>query len=309
MLLRFDNDLEFDWYQISEIHEQRNTPPFEGDFEGSNTTKLSRSFADWLRMVSSAELLAKRRLVSPEDEQDESNAQPLPHVDGVAVDKGLNLNFITTGFSSFLDARVNPRRGARWALTWGNGGPLGFSGIQPQLAARHNWIELQSAYYYPLLKPLISAARLDGGRFFGTGGINSDRFFLGGPRNVRAFGFRELCPSEEFGQVCSGEDLVPAYYLASLEFRFTPLGFRQISEESPLSWFQPVQLVPFVDYGKVWNLREPFGQQPHGQGTAYGLGFRYPVFDIFQVRLDFAWGVTGAGNEAFAWIIDLAQAF
>lgn len=304
-LLRFDNDLQSSWYQDNSLHDSLGTGILDGDFEASNTTRLSRSFGTRLRAVSSAEIPARSRLLEPE-----------------LRERGASLNWVTTGYLSYLDNLLDPIVGHRYSLSYGNGGPITRQNtfrLDP-FQSRHNWLEAQSAAYYPILKQLKLAARLDGGRFFGQGSLNADRFFLGGSRSVRAFGFRDLCPTKTASGVCITEGIEPAYYQASVELRTDLFDFGFIDPYSFWKIFIPLQIVPFADYGRVWNLgpnppdppalAEPLDHRAgNGEGWDYGFGFRYPLFGIFRLRLDFAFGENGNGNEAFNWVVDLAQAF
>jgi hypothetical protein len=121
--------------------------------------------------------------------------------------------------------------------------------------------------------------------------------------------------------------LEPAYFLASAELRLHPFAFSAVGARGLTGFLKPMGLVPFFDYGKVWNL---LGDEPsyfssafyttgEGRGLAFGAGIRYPLLGIFNLRLDFAWGRPDGGAIPFAgragdawpdqWVIDLAQAF
>jgi outer membrane protein assembly factor BamA len=188
---------------------------------------------------------------------------------------------------------------------------------------RHNWVEAQSAVYYyiPPVDQFKLALRLDGGRFFGAGGQNAERFFLGGPRNVRSYGFRQLCPDAPAparGSCPLTESPIePAFVLASAEVRLSPFDFPFVSPRGVIGFFKPMEFVPFFDFGKVWNLvgdnpaisSREFLAEGYGRGVAYGIGLRYPLLGIFNFRLDFAWGRPGGGRMFDTWVVDLAQAF
>jgi outer membrane protein assembly factor BamA len=205
----------------------------------------------------------------------------------------------------------------------GNGATVYDDGAIQGLEGRHAWIEARTAAYghLPGVRQFVGAVRLDGGRFFGAGGQNADRFFLGGPRSVRSYGFRQLCPdapSPAVGSCALTETPTePAYILASAELRLSPLNFAWMSSRGIAGFFKPVEIVPFVDYGKVWNLRgdervslsPEFLNEGFGRGVAYGGGLRYPLLGIFNLRLDFAWGRPGGGGAPDQWLVDLAQAF
>ena len=313
-LLRFDNDLRVEWYQDL----LPDAAPFQGDFRAANFASLSRAFGPSVRWVGGAELEYKSRVVA-------DSAGLLSRENA-----GL-LTFMNTGFLTMLDNPFNPARGARLALTLGNGGTVYDRGAVRGFGERHNWVEGRTAFYrnLPGYRQFIGAVRLDAGRFFGGGGQNADRFFLGGPRSVRSYGFRQLCPDAPAPEVgsCPLQEsaLEPAYFLASAELRLSPFEFPWMSSRGVAGFFKPIELVPFVDYGKVWNLRggetfalnREFLTEGHGRGLAVGGGFRYPLFAVFTLRLDAAWGRPGAGSFFGAtshrlpdqWLIDLAQAF
>jgi outer membrane protein assembly factor BamA len=306
MLIRFDNDLSVEWFQDNLPDE----PFFGGDLRVANVASLSRNVTQWLRLIGGAEVEYKSRLVSDS-------------LGTLSRESGGLLNFTSTGFVSFLDQALNPARGVRFGLTLGNGGPIYEQGEIQIFQDRHNWVDFKSAYYYypPMLHQFKMGLRLDGGRFFGNGGQNADRFFLGGPRSVRSYGFRQLCPDAEAparGSCPLTEiDLEPAYFLGSAELRLSPFDFPFVPPRGIAGFFKPMEFVPFVDFGKVWNLQSDeefafnreFLNTGYGQGIAYGGGIRYPLLGIFNMRLDFAWGRPGGGNWPDQWIVDLAQAF
>ena len=134
-------------------------------------------------------------------------------------------------------------------------------------------------------------------------------------------GIDELCPETETDsasgdQVCSTKNQTLAYFLGSYELRLSPFDFGLPKTKGMLRQFRPLEFVPFLDIGKVWDVNKGFAlsgssaqSQARGQGTAYGLGFRYPLLGIFNFRLDLAYGRPGNGGWPDAWIVDLAQAF
>ena len=306
MLLRFDDDVSVEWYQDN----LPDAPFFGGDLRVANVASLSRNVYSWLRLLGGAEVEYKSQVVA-----DSTGA--------LSRESGGLLNFTATSFFSFLDQALNPAKGVRFAVTLGNGGPIYEDGSVQVFSERHNWVEWQSAYYYylPALKQFKTALRLDAGRFFGTAGQNADRFFLGGPRSVRSYGFHQLCPDApapaEGSCPLTETPLEPAYYLVSAELRLTPFDFAFVPPRGVAGFFKPMEFVPFVDFGKVWNLQgtedislsRGFLNSGPGQGMAFGGGIRYPLLGIFNLRLDFAWGRPGGGNFPDQWIVDLAQAF
>jgi outer membrane protein assembly factor BamA len=300
-LIRFDNDLTFDWYQDKAVH--LHEMPFGGDFRAANSARLTWPWSYWLHLSSNAELETKSRML------DENGSR----------ERSLSLNFIQTAFFAFLNQAMDPSRGTRFALSWGNGGPLLEDRTFRFAEFRHNWFEAQTGYYYylPPWDAVSFALRIDGGRFFGQGGTNSDRFFLGGGRNVRSYGYQELCPESHIAvedssrTVCSTDHLTAAYVLTSIEMRLAPFATGFVNPNGKWKTIIPLKFVPFYDFGKVWNVPEGFSlnSQQQGQGEAFGLGFRYPLLGIFNLRIDLAYGAPGNGRWPDRWVIDLAQAF
>ena len=283
--VRFDNDLVSNWYQDSRL--QKGAAWFDGDFDISNQSRLSRPLTTWARAVSGAELFGKSEKLS----------------DTTRRARDLNLNFLNSLYLQNLDNPINPSSGQRLALTWGNGGPLL---DERELAlfkgTRHNWLEAEAAGYLPVGRWMVLALRLDGGRFYGQGGINSGRFYLGGPRSVRSRDWRSVCPKVTDAGKCMEEGIEPAYVLGSAELRLQPFykatsGF--------LGHLSGVQIVPFTDYGNVWEVGKHVSES--GRGRAVGLGLRYGFLTLFNVRVDYAQDPEDPGQSR--WILDLAQAF
>jgi outer membrane protein assembly factor BamA len=307
-LLRFDNELTVEWFQ----DKLPDANLFDGDFRAANIASLSKPVTRWLRLLSGAELEYAVRYAEAEEE-----------LGALRREYASNFNWVNSAFISFLDKTSNPAKGWRAALTWGNGGPIYEKGEILIGQDRHNWVEAKNAWYWypPGLKPIKLAARLDGGRFFGVGGLNAGRFLLGGPRNVRSRNFQTICPDQAYpGEGnCPVKDknFVLAYGLGSAELRLSPFDFSYVNPKHKWAWIKPLELVAFVDYGKVWDLedeaedftQETFYSSGFGLGKSAGFGFRYPLLGIFNLRLDFpsAWGADKPWTQR--WILDLAQAF
>lgn len=281
--VRFDNELVANWYQDNSM--VRDSGWYDGDFDISNTSKLSRQFLPWLRGVSGAELFGKSQRIDTNDRV-----------------RDFNLNFLNTVYIQRLDNWVNPTRGVSIGLTWGNGGSL-LDGQRVSVQRnRHNWLEGETSTYLPLGSRVVVALRLDGGRFFGDGGINSPRFYLGGSRSVRSRDWRSICPVVTEDGNCEQEGIEPAYVLGSAELRLQPF-FGAVSGLA--GHLAGVQIVPFVDYGDVWNVGSPLVES--GKGRAVGLGARYAFLSLFNIRVDYARDPRDASVSR--WVFDLAQAF
>ncbi len=289
---RFDNDLSLDWQQAG-IYSQE-SPAFNGDFNVDNQSRLSRGFGTHFRYVAAAELRGRSELA-------DKAAGRL---------RDFNLNWLNSIFTTYLDDMLNPTRGVRFGMTWGNGGPILSSGEVNVVQERHNWLEAELAGYWPLWSWLNVAGRLGGGRFFGRADLNAERFFLGGARNVRSHDWREVCPEADSLGACVKVRLEPIYTLLSAEIRLSPFPVRWALRDNWLSQLPDIQIVPFLDYGTIWEVGEPV--QFQGRGRAIGLGLRYVLFKIFNLRLDYAidpYRYESDGSRMSRWVIDLAQAF
>jgi outer membrane protein insertion porin family len=111
-----------------------------------------------------------------------------------------------------------------------------------------------------------------------------DRMFLGGPRTVRAFDYRDVGPKDAEGE---------------------PLGGRSVlfgSVEYTVPVVDKVRLAAFYDAGVVWLgiFEEELGTPAVGDGVlcdGYGLGVRFD-FPSFPIQLDYAWTIhTDEFNE------------
>lgn len=96
-----------------------------------------------------------------------------------------------------------------------------------------------------------------------------DRLFLGGPRNVRGFRFRDVGPKDERGEPIGGQ---------SSAF---------LSAEYTIPVLPNVRFATFYDIGMVWDEAYEWNDDLN---SAYGIGLR---FDIpgFPLRFDYAWPV------------------
>jgi len=285
--VRFDNDFLVDWYQDASLVQDRGW--FHGNFDISNQSKLSRQFLPWLRVVSGTELIGASTASDSARERD------------------FNLDYVNSVFMDQTDDPVNPTQGVRVGLTWGNGGPVFEHGGVTILDNRANWLEANDAAYIPFGHWLVTALRLDGGRFFGHGGINSERFYLGGPRSIRSADWHHICP-EYLNGICN-DDIEPAYFLGSVELRFQPFQPSWISPDGKWAQIIGLQIVPFFDYGNIWEVGHSL--TPTGQGRAVGLGLRYVFLSLFNIRIDYAFDPRDNPRDVSdqRLILDLSQAF
>lgn len=97
-----------------------------------------------------------------------------------------------------------------------------------------------------------------------------DRLFLGGPRSVRGFRFRDVGPKDELGEPIGGKTSA----FASAEYSV------------PIT--QNIRVATFYDVGMVWA--DSYDMDLGEVNSAYGVGIR---FDIpgFPLRFDYAWPI------------------
>ena len=286
--IRFDNDFLINWQQDGKL--VIDSGWFNGDFDVSNQAKLSRQILPWMRLVSGAELIGTSE-----------------KTDSVSRLRDFHLNYINSLFISKMDDLVNPTLGVKWSLTWGNGGPIVRQSELSIFQSRHNWLEMGSAGFLPVANWFVLAMRFDAGRFFQTGGLNSERFFLGGGRSIRNQDWRHLCP-EGGPNACLKENLEPAYFLGALEARLQPFQPNWVPMDGYFRYLVGLQVVPFVDYGNIWEVGKNLTQS--GKGLATGMGIRYVFLSLFNLRIDYAWDPRDPGNsDKRRFIFDLIQAF
>jgi len=289
--VRFENTLYGGFYQLGPVFDTIDAIPLSGDIEVGNSAELSRQFNKHLQLSTALDFKG-RRLQS----------------DSLSYARAVNINGTIAGQVSFLDNPLDAEKGWRTSLRIGAATSILLE-KNNYSNNPHVWLESRTQGYFPIHTFLLLAGRLQGGSFVGKGGLNTDRFFLGGPRSIRCFDFHELHPVIDSASSSIQSNLIPAYYLGSVELRFLPFIRLRGSSSPVFKQLPPLQLVPFIDYGKIWDVRYDFMSQKRGEGFAAGFGFRYPLFNIFNMRLDFAWGQDGTGERAFSWVIDLAQAF
>lgn len=171
---------------------------------------------------------------------------------------------------------IDPTLG--WSLSGvlGNGGEIGFD-------SSYSWISGQSRTWLPVWGPFLTAFALDGGMFLNSTTLDgAARFWQGGGRSVRSYGFNTLRDT-------TSHALRPRYVRGSGELRVN----------LPLS----LQAVWFTDWTRIWNEGQPshIWEITHAP-IGYGVGLRYKI-SLLSLRLDYA---IGRGDERFTF--DLSQA-
>lgn len=290
-LFRFDNNIELIWRQFETFQEKIEFSPFDAEY----TSSLSRPIGEYI---------------------DASSRVEFKRTSFEIINSPYTLNLVQAARFRYLNTNLNPSKGFSFLLNWGNGGSIvDFKDPQNLNQNRHNWVEMNSATYIPVLNHHVLAWRLDAGKFFGAGGINSRRFFQGGRNSVRHRNFIEVCP--EVGEIQNRNeqtvlgciiDVAPVYWLTTVEARIGVLKWVPIRPGSWLKQIQPMDWVLFSDVVRIWDSGKAL--QKSGETQNLGFGIRFPV-SIFQLRFDYA---VGLENTQLNWqdaefVFDLSQSF
>lgn len=163
----------------------------------------------------------------------------------------------------------NPNKGGRILLDAGlTGGIFGFD------VDVYN-VGIRSSYFYPMIFDHVlnihGWARVVDFYDDTTYVPLFDRLFLGGPRTVRAFDFRDMGPRDENGEPIGGQS--SAYFTV----------------EYTVPVVEQVRIATFYDWG-VLNL-DAFDFDPSNYNDAFGIGIRIDM-PGFPLRFDYAWPIT-----------------
>ena len=180
--------------------------------------------------------------------------------------------------SSFGVELVHDSRDSVFVATRGNSSVLSAELAGGALGGDTDLYSLQarSAQYFPLwfnhvLNIKGQAAVVD--RYGGSARVPIfDRLFLGGPRNIRAFKYREVGPTD--GSVNN-----------------EPVGGRSLAcgtVEYTVPVIEKVRLATFYDVGMVWE--DVFYFNLHHLNSGFGVGIRLD-FPGFPIQLDYAWPI------------------
>jgi len=163
------------------------------------------------------------------------------------------------------DNPISPRRGSFHEASVEVARPL-FGG-----SASFTKYQLGTSWYLPLGPRAEIALGLRGGftQLILTAGDLplSERFFLGGDRSVRGYGYKDIGPKDAAGDPLGGN----AFAQGNLELRFSLVG--------------KLRSVLFFDAGELWA--DQAGLPPSGIKTSVGTGLRYETL-VGPIRLD--WG-------------------
>ena len=182
--------------------------------------------------------------------------------EGENIQSGLELTFTR-------DSRNHvwiPTEGGRIVANAGfSGGPLGFDTDLYRLG-------LRSSFFRPVVMDHVLNLQgwIQGVDYYGdTDHVPIfDRLFLGGPRTIRGFDFRDVGPRDDTGEVIGGQSSM----FASAEYTI------------PLT--DQFRYALFYDWGVV-NL-SPWDYAIDGFNSSYGMGIRIDM-PGFPLRFDYSW--------------------
>ncbi len=153
--------------------------------------------------------------------------------------------------------------------------------------------QVESALFLPLGSAAEFALGLRGGftqLLLGAGDLPlSERFFLGGDRTIRGYGYREVGPQDAGGTPLGGN----AYALGNLELRFTLR--------------KKLRGVLFCDAGELWANQADLA--PSGLKASVGAGLRYETL-VGPIRLDWGYKLDREpGEGASRWHLTIGYPF
>ena len=194
----------------------------------------------------------------------------------------------TVGLSVSRDTRDQffiPTRGNRTTLSAEfSGGPLaGDTEIY--------FLKAETSHYWPLWKEHVLSVHGEVRMVEGYGDGQAvpifDKLFLGGPRNLRGFAYRDVSPRSGDGK--NGNPL---------PFSDEPIGGKSsyfASAEYTVPLWSKIRGAVFYDIGAVNEGAFDVGTE--GLNSDYGFGFRFDL-PMFPLRLDYAFPqITDSNNE------------
>lgn len=153
--------------------------------------------------------------------------------------------------------------------------------------------EFETSWYLPLGERSEFALGLRGGftQLLLTAGDLplSERFFLGGDRTVRGYGYKDIGPKDDAGNPLGGN----AFALANFEARFTLR--------------KKLRGVVFLDAGELWA--DQAGLPPSGIKASGGAGLRYDTL-VGPIRLDWGYKLNPEPGESTSrWHLTIGYPF
>jgi outer membrane protein insertion porin family len=162
-------------------------------------------------------------------------------------------------------------------------------------------------YYKTIVGDLVLRSRLYGARLFVVDGEpipRSEKFFLGGPRNLRGFAYEDIGPKKDGTFIDENGNVIAT--------RFNERGlfslFSTIEFEHPLVREAGLKWVAFFDAGNIWD-RYMGDNDSYSLRMNYGFGFRW-FSPIGVLRFEFGYPLNKRADEASSQFhFDIGQLF
>lgn len=202
--------------------------------------------------------------------------------------EGFNIGSLvpSLGYDS-RDNPISPRRGANYQASVEVARPL-FGGD-----ASFTKYQLETSWHLPLGFGAQIALGLRGGftqLLLSAGNLPlSERFFLGGDRSVRGYGYKDIGPKDDAGNPLGGN----VFAQGNLELRF--------------DLYKKLRGVLFFDAGELWA--DQAGLPASGVKTSVGAGLRYETL-VGPIRLDWGYKLTRQpGQSPSRWHLTIGYPF
>ncbi len=193
---------------------------------------------------------------------DDSATEIIKAEEGARVKSAMRLSLIHDSRDSFFVSTRGNRTSLSGELA---GGPLG---ADTDLYL----LELRSTQYWPLWFGHVLNLRGEASVVEEYGDSDRvpifDRLFMGGPRDIRAFDFRDVGPKDEEGEPIGGRS--SAYAVAEYTVPIVSM----------------LRLAGYYDIGMVWPDAYQFDVEDYNSGIGVGARIDIPGFPF---RLDYAW--------------------
>ena len=209
----------------------------------------------------------------------------------VDLENGLASSVQTSIVHDRRDDRSDPRKGVF----------LSYSTEYTGIGGDKKWVknEAEARGFYPVVGDLIFRSRFYAGRLDEVNGREiprTEKFTLGGSRNLRGYAYEAVGPKEQATIPSTG--VLTTFNTGGIFSTFTNLEFQHpLSREAGLKW------VVFFDAGHAGTFKNIKVY------TDYGFGFRW-FSPIGTLRFEFGYPLTGEyKNQGSQFHFDIGQLF
>ncbi len=222
-------------------------------------------------------------------------------------DSTLDIN-VENGVASIVEAAlIRDTRNNRFEPS--KGSYLSVSTEYAGVGFDKKWVksEVDLRYYQSIIGELVMRTRFLGGRLFVVDGNpipRNTKFFLGGPRNMRGYGSRDISPKQEGQDTSTSPPATRVYSVGGLSSLYSTLEFEHpLVKEAGMKW------VVFMDAGNVYQ--EAFTQTPGDDFLRYDYGFGIRWFSpIGVLRFEFGYPINQKeGEDSSQFFFDIGQLF